>query len=275
MKSTLRHGIVLAALGVLLLTPMLASAGEVYALNLRTTSGVKLFSFDPADPTVQTIIKDPIDYPTYAMDFNSAATMLYAIKNVSTSSWELGSIDPLTGDYTTVAPVSGLSTAPSGLSVDPTDETFYVSTGTDLYTMDPATGVVTSVAPFVGVGGELTIDIAIDASGQMYGHDIGNDGLYSIDKATGVMTFIGGHGLTANYAQGMDFDYETGTLYATIYTGGGTGKFVSWDTSTGEITVLADTSTWNMEMEMAVRSAIPEPASFVLLALAGIVLRRR
>jgi hypothetical protein len=276
MRSIVQRGVILVGLGVLLLAPVLASAGEIYALNLRTTSGQKLFSFPPTDPGSQTIIKDPIDYPMYAMDFNSAGTMLYGLKNLSATEWELGSISPVTGDYTTIAPVSGIPSTPTGLSVDPTDETFYLSTGSALYELDPMTGVASEIAIFSGgTGTELIIDIAINSAGQLYGHDIGNDGLYAIDKATGVLTFIGAHGLAANFAQGMDFDFATDTLYATIYTGGGTGKFVSWDTATGAITVLADTTPWNMEMEMAVSSPIPEPASVLLLALAGLALRRR
>lgn len=45
-------------------------------------------------------------------------------------------------------------------------------------------------------------------------------------------------GFNANFAQGMDFDNATGTLYGCIYTGGGSNVYGTWDTTTGEVTPL-------------------------------------
>jgi len=74
--------------------------------------------------------------------------------------------------------------------------------------------------------GEITnapaiIDIAINAAGEMYGVDIINDNLIQIDPATGAGTVIGSIGFSANYAQGMDFEEESGVLYLAAYSSQG------------------------------------------------------
>ena len=55
----------------------------------------------------------------------------------------------------------------TGLSIDPTNETFYLSNGTSLYTLDPVTGGTVLVGNFVDPAGPaigLVIDIANGAS---------------------------------------------------------------------------------------------------------------
>jgi hypothetical protein len=59
--------------------------------------------------------------------------------------------------------------------------------------------------------------------------------LYEVDKVTGEGTLVGSP-ITLNppgFAQGMDFDPATDTLYQAIYTGGGTGSYGFWDLDTG------------------------------------------
>ena len=139
--------------------------------------------------------------------------------------------------------------------------------------MNPVNGAATLVGDFGSAAGSM-IDIAIDLDGNMYGHDLTNDSLVSINKATGEATQIGAHGLAANFAQGMDFDYATNTLYAAIYTGGGTGQFVSWNLNDGSVNELFDTAVWNAELEIAIRS-VPAPASTAALGLLGLAAARR
>ncbi len=262
-----------------LATAASAQDGLVYAFDLR---GVNEFmTFDPANAGAgATIIDGGANadlYNGFAMDFNTAADTLYFI----TDAEELGTINLANGAYSSIASLSGAIIpgvdSVGGLSVDPTNETFYVATGTNLYTMNPVTGVSSLVGGF-GTGG-LMIDIAIDINGNMYGHDIGTDSLYSINKATGAATLIGAHGLAANFAQGMDFDYATNTLYAAIYTGGGTGQFVSWNLNDGSVNQLASLTTFGSdaggaEFEMAIRS-VPTPASIAALGMLGLASTRR
>jgi TM2 domain-containing membrane protein YozV len=269
--------VLLVCVGALLIGTTVVDAGDVYAFNLRADN--YLMYFPANDPANRTIIPGVLPYDTYTLDFDSNATTLYC---VNITSGEFGTIGLTDGAFTGLAALTGVGTGETtvGLRVDPTNETFYLATNgggvNRLYNLDPVTAVATLVTALSGgSGNELFIDIAIDAAGQMYGHDIANDALYAIDKSTGVVTLIGATGLAANFAQGMDFDYATNTLYATLYSGAGSGRFVSLSTTTGAATVLYDTTTWNIEAEMAVKSAIPEPSSVLLLALGGLTLLRR
>lgn len=265
----MRRSIVLCALLAVVCAPA-AYAGDVYAINLRPTPNT-LLRF-PANAPANNVISTTVGYDLYAMDFNSAATTLYG---VDINGFMFGSIDTTTGAFSPIG-ATGLIDNTTGLSVDPTTETFYLTTyGTSnaLYTVNPATGVATFVTGINTTG--IMIDIAIDRNGQMYGHNISDDSLYLIDKTTGATTLLGATGMAANFAQGMDFDYETDTLYGTVYTGGGTGAFVSFDLTTGAANTIVSTTAWNLEGEMAVASAIPEPATVCLLALGALALIRR
>jgi PKD repeat protein len=125
----------------------------------------------------------------------------------------------------------------TGLSIDPVTGVFYASDSSNLYIIDPATGNYTLVGPF-GTG--LMIDIAMGPNGDMYGHDIGTDSIYWIDPATGAATLIGGPtGYNANYAQGLDFDNEDGTLYIFLYIGSGANVYGIVDLATGGVIPLA------------------------------------
>ncbi len=231
----------------------------------------------PSNAPAQNVLSTTATFDGFAMDFNSAATTLFGIAagSAAVGPNSFGTIDTTTGNFAPLVAVTGLpaGTSAGGLSVDPTDETFYVNDGTTLYTLNTTSGALTVVGLF-GTG-LLNIDIAIDSNGNMFGHDIGADNLLSIDKTTGAATIIGPTGFAANFAQGMDFDFATDTLYATVYTGGGTGAYVSFDLTTGAGTTIASTTPWNAEMEMAIASAIPEPTSMALLGLGGLAMLRR
>ena len=248
--------------GLACAAPVMAQPdGLVYAFDLRGNN--EFFTFDPSNAAGGATLIDDINanlYDTFAMDFSVDANTLWA---VSFPALELGTINLTDGSFTanTILSgdvVSGIDNV-GGLSFDPTDGTCYANTGTDLLTIDLNTGVATFVgAPFGSTG--LMIDIAIDSQGNMYGMDITDDSLYSIDKTTGAATIVGvSHGLAANFAQGMDFDWSDDTLYGAIYTGGGTGQWVSYNLADGSVNLLFDTTGFGAdfggaEMEVAIRS---------------------
>lgn len=177
--------------------------------------------------------------PLFAMDFDRTGQTLYAIDNTSR---ELGTYDLTSGAFITITTVSGIPVADniSGLTIDPQTGTAYVSglsTEMTLYTMDLATGVATTIGSDPTV--TLLIDIAIGPQGIIYGHDIGTDSIYTIDKTTGAATLVGLTGVDSNFAQGMDFDNTDGTLYAYTYQGGGANQYGTIDLATGAFTPLA------------------------------------
>jgi len=259
------------------------AVSDVYALDVRAAPH-RLLKF-PVNAPAQNVVSANAGFNGFAMDFNAAATTLFGINNIAAAPQVFGTVDQTTGNFTPIANVTGAGaneTNWSGLSSAP-DGTFYASASggagvNTLYTINPA-GVTTLVGSINAGTAALNIDIAIDRNGQMYGHDIAADKVFQIDKTNGAVTFLGAGttGFNSNFAQGMDFDWDTNTLYATLYTGGGTGVFASINTTTGAGTQIASTTAWNAEMEMSVKSAVPEPATVAILGVTGTTLlgRRR
>ena len=265
----------LAAAAGLVLTAS-ASASVIYGLNLRGDS--MFFQSTTGNFVGDFTNVGPASYDSFALDMDVTATTMYATLWDGGITNEYGTIDVSTGLFTSLGNLVGPSIGAniSGLSVDPVSGNWYMSVieggTTMLYAGDITTGIFAAVGD-MGTG--LDIDLAIDSQGNAYGHDIGTDMLLSIDLGTGAATPIGPTGFNANFAQGMDFDYSTDTLYATLYTGGGTGQFGFFDLSTGALIPLADTVSLNAEMEMAVAVGIPAPGVLAPLGLALVGLRRR
>ncbi|MHC4082386.1 MAG: hypothetical protein ACYSU2_13820 [Planctomycetota bacterium] len=268
------------ALGALLVCSAV-NASTVYGLDLRGDnhlfqSSTTNFVGDFAQVGgIQT-------WDSFALDMDVSATTLWAVLWSSTDpgiNQQYGTVDLTTGDFTQLGQLSGIADPTanvSGMSVDPVSGNWYMSVieggMANLYSGDIATGAFSLVG---NIGFSLNIDLAIDSQGNAYGHDIDGDQLISIDLATGLGTAIGPTGQPANFAQGMDFDYANDMLYATVYTGGGTGVFGTFDLATGFFNVLQDTTPLNAEMEMVIATPIPAPGIIALLGLAGLVRRRR
>jgi hypothetical protein len=239
----------------------------VFAVDVRANPN-RLISFPVNAPTLNVVSTNvPVD--VFAMDFNADGSILYAVQyNAGVAPTTLGTIDTTTGAFTPIANVSGAAAGElnvGGLHLDPSTGTWYALAPSgaglnNLYTIDVATGNTTFVAALSDPAA-LFIDFAIDNAGNMFAHDIVTDALYSVNKTTGATTLIGVTGIAANFAQGMDFDPATNTLYATIYTGAGVGAFASIDTTTGVATTILATTPWNAEMEMAIRPAGNPPPS--------------
>ena len=257
------------ALGAMLLGTAV-NASDIYGLNMR--GGYQMYQTTTDDFVGGfSMFGDPWAEASFAMDLDPTATTMYAIMYDQVNTY--GTVDLDTGVFSPLGQLSGPTQVnTTGLSVDPTTGTWYLTNQDGLYAGDIATGVFDFVGP---MGFDLCIDIAIDSQGNAYGMDIALDELFSIDLATGAGTSIGPTGMPANYAQGMDFDYATDTLYATVYTGGGTGAFCWYDLDTGWANIIQDTYVLNAEMEMVVATGIPGPASLSLLLLGGLVARRR
>jgi len=160
---------------------------------------------------------------------------LYVLDNATNN---LATVDTTSGAMTVIGPTtpSG-SDSWSGLTAA-LDGTMYASgttcSASNLYTVDPGTGTTTLVGPITN--GACVIDIAINAAGDLYGVDLISASLLKIDTSTGAGTVIGSLGVSPNYAQGLDFDEVTGTLYWASYVGGGALRTI--DTTTGASTLI-------------------------------------
>lgn len=176
----------------------------------------------------------------FAMDFDDPSGVLWAIDDATR---ELGRLDTTSAGFTAVAVVSGVPAGETitGLTIDPRRGSSYISTSSgsasSLYALDRATGVATLRGPIAGF--PAVVDIAVDCDGLLVGHDVSLDQILEIDPLTGAPTLIGGTGLDASFAQGMDFDNSDGTLYAWIHQGGGQSLLATIDLGTGTATPVA------------------------------------
>ncbi|MGB0384896.1 MAG: M36 family metallopeptidase [Ardenticatenaceae bacterium] len=201
------------------LREMLGAPAYGIARNFETGT-TDLSSFDTDSPENLNVIGTMGSFGEHypAADFlNGEFEVLYALNE---GSQELVAIDT----NSSLVSVIGSSVPDNlefwtGMAGDPTTGEMYASsaecgTSSSLYTIDVTTGAPTLVGPITNA--PCIIAIAINGSGELYGLDIDNDTLLSIDKATGEGTEIGSIGFDALFSQGMDFDEESGILYLAV-----------------------------------------------------------
>jgi hypothetical protein len=126
----------------------------------------------------------------------------------------------------------------NSLAYNPIDNRIYAS-GDDncLYEIDPDNGEQELIGPFDN-GVDCMIGMAFDHDGVLYGWDLGNDKLWTIDTETCEATEIGPLGIDLNYAQDGDFLRETDILYLTAYTT--TGQLYACDKTTGQCELIGN-----------------------------------
>ncbi len=238
---------------------------SIFGINLRGTGGFFTSNTTSLVSNFK-VLSTGVPVLSFALDFDQTGQFLYAVDNATLA---IGTLDLTSGAFTptglTVTGVNSPTGGATGITCTP-DGTWYLSqnetAGTSLYVGDITTGVFTLVG-LIDAG--IIIDISADAAGRVYGHNIANDSFYSIDTTTGLGTMLAATGLAGNFAQGMDFDWSNGLLYAAVYTGGGTGTFVSYDIATNTVTPIESTTTLNAEMEIACRV----PATIVNVDVCG------
>ncbi|MCP4710540.1 MAG: hypothetical protein GY869_18100, partial [Planctomycetes bacterium] len=151
----------------------------------------------------------------------------------------------------------------TGMAIDP-DGTIYAAATdisiSELYTIDPANGFATFIGEINNSPGSIAI--AINANGKLFGVDIINDSLISINKKTGAGTIIGSLGFNANFGQGADFDYESGILYLAAFNQSSGAQLRIADLTTGNTTNVGALAI-NQMGSMAV--ATTNPPSWVVL----------
>lgn len=163
----------------------------------------------------------------------------------------LYSINQTTGEYTSVVSIteSGDFKETIAMALDTTDnKTVYVvfeADGTSdtrtLGTMDLNSGVITAV----GLLSDKVAGIAFDANGELYGLT-GNGGtdsstLFSIDKATAVMTNLVAMDGSNDDGEALGFNFDDGLMYRS--SGNPTNEMTSINLNTLAIITLPVTST--------------------------------
>ncbi|NLW72160.1 MAG: S8 family serine peptidase [Chloroflexi bacterium] len=168
----------------------------------------------------------------YAGDFLAGDfTTLYAI---SYDDNNLHTVNTTTGEFTLVGAATPPAGKWSGLSGTP-DGTLYgltsvCGTSTNLVTVNPITAEVTNLGSLDGIA--CGIDLAYNTDDDMiYIVDIVTDNLFRVDPGTLTATQVGALGVNANYAQGMDFEEDSGILYWAAYTNSAELRII--DTNTG------------------------------------------
>ena len=144
------------------------------------------------------------DYIIYSCEYSTGT--LYAIDILTCEMWSIG----------------GGGTGISALAYDQETDILYGSTSINyLYSINPETGEQEQIGPF-GNGVQYMIGLAFDSYGTLYGWDIGNDKLWTIDTESGWATEIGSLGFSLNYGYDGDFCKEDDILYIPAYTTSGT-----------------------------------------------------
>ena len=133
----------------------------------------------------------------------------------------LYAVDTATAVYTLIGPTtppagqtfSGLTGTPDGMLYGLTTS----CSSSNLVTVDPETGATTNLGALGPIA--CGIDLAYNTDNDLiYIVDLITDHLFSVDPATLAVVDIGSLGASANYAQGMDYEEETGILYWAAYT---------------------------------------------------------
>lgn len=199
----------------------------------------RLVSFYADDPGTLTGIGSTGSDLIPAVDFlNYDFSRLYAINYDANTLVRISTADASMTTVGASPPASGQSW--TGLAASPDGTLYAASTdgsSSKLYTINPDSGAVTFVGNITGAPG--IIALACDPDGMLYGLDIVNDALFTVDPSTGAGAMIGSIGFDANYAQGMDFDEMENVLYIAAFNNtAGRGELRVADVTTGNTTLI-------------------------------------
>jgi hypothetical protein len=194
----------------------------------------------------------------FGYDFDPHASRLYALDSVTN---QLGTMNLTSGAFTSVGvatPLAGHTW--SALTIHPRTGRAFATSGntvtTALYTINLKTGGATLVDVETTTG--IVVAASINCDGAMYVHDVSRDSIFRMNTKTAAVTFVGATGVNSNFAQGMDFDNTTGTLYAWTYQGAGANQYGTFNLTTGDLTPLA-TNDPEGEFEGATQTTCPPP----------------
>ncbi len=213
---------------------------DAFATNTQAGNYIQ---FDLGVPQILNPITPLTDY-IWAGDFGIDLSFAYAVNSVTN---RFIKINKTTGAVTDIGPCIPTQFPGSeyftGMAIDPTTGIVYLSSTNEststswLYTVNKSTGTPTLIG--VLTNAPLMIAIAINNNGQLYGYDMINDVMLSINKTTAAGTIIGPIGFNAGFGQGMDFDPITGTLYLSAFNASTfQAELRTGNTTTGSTTLI-------------------------------------
>jgi hypothetical protein len=205
--------------------PIAPTVGSVPASTVQIPLGSIAYSIEAANAYFTAFDLDiPQELPNLASfttpGFPGAGEYVEGFVYI-TDGGSLYQVDPADGSVESTIPITppGGAQSYTGMAVDPTSGEVYLSScdisTSVLYTLDVNSGTASQIGSITG--SPCTIAIAIDGSGQMYGHDIVLDSFLSIDKSSGAGTVIGPIGFDANFGQGMGWDEATDQIYLAAF----------------------------------------------------------
>ncbi len=238
---------------------------EVWGVNLATNRVYKSETSAFGASYLPFLSPEPRSF--FGLDFDANATTLYAINGDTGEIHSIDSLGVVSQPFPSDLPDPGGPPFLDGLTAGPNGLWYAIQfdgTRSRLFIGSVVTGLFSAAPHAVTTEPNTIIDIAMDSQGNLYGTSITDQRLYSIDPVTGMGEPIGLLGLPGgyalNFAQGMDFDWWTDTLFATLYTGSCDGFFATINTSTGKATLLEPTLTSTLmqlgEFEMAIKVPI-------------------
>jgi hypothetical protein len=274
-------GLVVAGI---LLGASTTSAQVIYgAAYLGPNAPATLYTISPTTGAATAI--GPIGFNTVsALDARSGK--LYGVGIDGGGTFLLLKINPLTGAGTAVGP-TGLSGPFQDIAFRPSDGTLFGYAAGRIYTIDTTTGTATLVGS-TGFGFPLGNGLAFSSADILYTANQTN--LQTINQTTGAattvtaLTYSPAFGVGESRANGMKFDPQTGTLWASVATGHGPVTFSlgTIDITTGNVTRIGPTVQGLDAIAIVIAGAGAPAASpqgmialCVLLAVMGIATLRR
>jgi len=273
------------------------------------TPHVGLFTVNPATGIVTWTGTTPSDaiLDSGGLTYDELTSTLYATGYDNASQSAFYSLNPTTGAAVKIAqipasPVYNISLG--GLAFDSTARILYASgtdgqQGTSLFTINPANGAITHIGlgnqsiPFVsGLGSTSPVNLyglgydpssdTLYANGSILFDSSLSSSLFTVNRLTGVPTWIGYSGVTAGRSlsySGIAYDPVSGALYSMGSITGASEGLYTISTATGLATLVSTFSTRiGADGGLAFISAIPEASTcslFAGLAVLAIVTVRK
>ncbi len=225
-----------------------------------------LYTIDPA--TGAATLVGPIGFTRVsALDFNPSNGVLYGVGQDLLSNAVLITVNTATGAGTEVGSLGLGGLVSQDIAFRPSDSTLFSYNFGNIYTINTTTGAATFVHTDPN-GFPLGDALAFSSAGTLYTAD--ETDLRIVDQtAGGTITHLVNlnYPISGSRANGMKFDFSTGTLYASAVSGGpGTNYLATIDIGSGNVTEIGPT----VAGLDALAVSVPEPGSLVLFVAGGV-----